>query len=168
VEQSVTVSKSPQECYEFWRNEGNRPKFSRMLESVTLVDDRPGERITWHSLEDSPVLHAGTVRFDRASGDRGTVIRVLLHYRPPLGRTSTGVAKLLGHDPSSEVREDLRRYKALLETGEIPSTRGQPSGRRSFLGRLTPEGRKSRQEQRDVEETSVDRHASMNHQGARA
>jgi hypothetical protein len=51
---------------------------------------------------------------------------------------------MLGRDPNSEAREDLRRFKQLIETGEIPTTRGQPSGQRSWLGKLTPEGRKSR------------------------
>jgi uncharacterized membrane protein len=168
VEQSMTVNRSPEECYEFWRNVTNHPKFARMLESVTPIDerrshwvlkgpggvklewdseitvDRPGERIAWHSLEGSQVLHAGTVRFERAPASRGTIVRVSMHYRAPLSRASTGFAKAFGRDPNGEVREDLRRFKALIEAGEIPSTRGQPSGRRSLLGRLTPAGRKSR------------------------
>jgi hypothetical protein len=60
-----------------------------------------------------------------------------------MGRAGVGVAKLLGHDPNAESRENLRRFKQLIETGEIPTTRGQSSGRRSSLGRLTREGRKS-------------------------
>lgn len=169
VEQSMTVNKSPQECYDYWRNLQNHPKFSRMLESVTSIDerrshwvmkapagvklewdaeisiDRPGQRLAWHSLEGASVTHAGTVRFEPAPGGRGTVVRVLMHYRPPLGRASANLARLLGHDPNGEVREDLRRFKALIETGEIPTTAGQPSGRRSMLGRLMPDGRGSRE-----------------------
>jgi uncharacterized membrane protein len=140
----------------------------RRLQSITLLDerrshwvmqgpggarvewdseidvDRPGERISWHSAEGSSVTHAGSVRFEPAPGGRGCIVRVLMHYRPPMGRASVGIAKLMGRDPSSEAREDLRRFKQLIEVGEIPTTQGQPSGRRSWFGRMTPEGRKSR------------------------
>jgi uncharacterized membrane protein len=110
-----------------------------------ITADRPGERLAWHSLPGSDVLHAGSVRFEPSTGGRGTLVRVMLHYRAPAGRLGAGLAKLVGADPNSTVREDLRRFKNLIEAGEIPTTRGQPSGRRSFLGHLTPEGRKSRE-----------------------
>ncbi len=171
VEQSQIVNKSPRECYAYWRDLTNLPRFMRKLYSITLKSDRishwvvqgpggrkiewdseitverEGERIAWHSLEGSTVTHAGSVRFEPAAGGRGCIVRALMHYRPPMGRASVGIAKMLGHDPNTEVREDLRRFKQLIETGEIPTTRGQSSGRRSWLGRLTPEGRKSREGQ---------------------
>jgi uncharacterized membrane protein len=68
-----------------------------------------------------------------------------MHYRVPGGPAGTALVKLIGADPRSEVREDLRRFKQLLEAGEIPTTRGQPSGHRSLLGRMTREGRLSRE-----------------------
>lgn len=169
VEQSVNVAKPPAECYAFWRNVTNVPRFIPLLESVTAVDERrshwvmkgpggkrvewdseitvdsPGERLAWHSLPDSDVMHAGIVHFDASTGGRGTLVRVMLHYHAPAGRVGGSLAKVLGTDPNSTVREDLRRFKSLIEAGEIATTRGQPSGRRSFLGRLTPEGRKSRE-----------------------
>jgi uncharacterized membrane protein len=169
VEHTVAVNRSPQECYEFWRDVSNLPKFSTMLESVTKLDDkrshwvlrgprgtriewdseisadRPGERLAWHSLPGSDVQHSGVVNFSRAPGDRGTYVSVTMHYRPPGGRLARGLAKLLGKDPNHEVREDLRRFKSAIETGEVPSTRGQPSGRRSMLGRMTRDGRESRE-----------------------
>ena len=169
VEHTIIVGKSPQDCYAFWRNVSNLAKFSPMLQSVTALDerrshwvlkgparaplewdaeitvDRPGERIAWHSLPGAQVAHAGVVRFEAAPGKRGTLVRVMMHYQPPAGRVGAGLAKLLGSDPNTAVREDLRRFKSLLEAGEIPTTRGQPSGRRSVLGRMMPEGRKSRQ-----------------------
>jgi uncharacterized membrane protein len=168
VEQALIVNKSPRECYAYWRDLANLPRFIRTLQSITIKDertshwvmlsrgvklewdseitvDREGERIAWHSLEGSSVTHAGSVRFEPAAGGRGCIVRVLMHYRPPLGRAGVGIAKLMGRDPHAEAREDLRRFKQLIETGEIPTTRGQPSGRRGWLGRLTPEGRKSRQ-----------------------
>jgi uncharacterized membrane protein len=169
VEQAMIIAKSPQECYAYWRDLANLPRFMRMLHSITVKDDRhshwvirtpagaklewdseitvdqPGERIAWHSMEGSSVTHAGSVRFEPAPGGRGCIVRVLMHYRPPMGRASLGIAKLLGRDAVAEVREDLRRFKQVLETGEIPTTEGQPSGRRSWFGRLTPDGRKSRE-----------------------
>lgn len=169
VEQAMIVNRSPQECYAYWRDLANLPRFIRMLQSIAIKDernshwvmqvaggaklewdseitvDRPNERIAWHSVERSSVTHAGSVRFDPAPGGRGCIVRVLMHYRPPMGRAGVGLAKLLGRDPNTEAREDLRRFKALIETGEIPTTRGQPSGRRSWLGRRTPDGRGSRE-----------------------
>jgi uncharacterized membrane protein len=169
VTSSVIVGKSPQECYEFWRNVSNMTRISPMVESVTVLDDRtsrwlirsplgnaiewdskitgdtPGERISWQSVDGGGLYHAGVVRFEPSTGNRGTLVTISVHYRVPGGAAAEGVAKLLGADPRSEVREDLRRFKQLLETGEISTTRGQPSGRRSLLGRMTREGRLSRQ-----------------------
>jgi uncharacterized membrane protein len=169
AEHAQIVNKSPRECYAYWRELTNLPRFMRMLYSIAIKNDRvshwviqgpggrkiewdseitverEGERIAWHSLPGSTVTHAGSVRFEPAPGGRGCIVRVLMHYRPPMGRASVGLAKLLGRDPSAEMREDLRRFKQLIETGEIPTTAGQPSGRRSWLGRLTPDGRRSRE-----------------------
>jgi uncharacterized membrane protein len=168
VEHTVGVNRSPEECYAFWRDVANLPKFSAMLEKVTPIDerrshwvlrgpggakiewdseitvDRPGERLAWHSLS-GDVKHAGTVRFERAPGGRGTFVSAMMHYQPTGGRIATALAKLTGRDPNHVVREDLRRFKSLIETGEVPSTRGQPSGRRSFIGRMTRDGRESRE-----------------------
>ena len=87
--------------------------------------------------------HAGTVRFDAAPGGRGTLVSVTMHLEPMMGRAAVGIANLMGRGPNFETRETLRRFKNLIETGEIPNTRGQSAGRRSWLGRLTPEGGKS-------------------------
>jgi uncharacterized membrane protein len=168
IEHTVGVNRSPQECYTYWREVSNLPKFSQMLETVTPIDerrshwvmrgpggakvewdseitvDRPGERIAWRSLSGA-VKHAGTVRFERAPGGRGTFVSAMMHYQPPGGRISTAFAKMLRKDPNHQIREDLRRFKSLMETGEVPSTRGQPSGRRSFIGRMTRDGRESRE-----------------------
>jgi uncharacterized membrane protein len=168
IEHTVGVNRSPQECYAFWRDVSNLSKFSPMVEKVTQIDDKrshwvlrgpggktiewdseitvdkPGERIAWRSLS-GDVRHAGTVRFERAPGGRGTFVSALMHYQPPGGRVATAFAKVLGKDPNHQVREDLRRFKSLIETGEVPTTRGQPSGRRSFIGRMTRDGRESRE-----------------------
>jgi uncharacterized membrane protein len=167
--ETLIVNKTPQECYDFWRRLSNLPKFTPALESVTDIDagrsrwvmrgplrtklewvaeitaDEPGSHIGWRSVEGSQVEHAGVVRFNAAAGGRGTLVRVAMHYRPVAGVARFRPGKLIGAYPRFSVREDLRRFKQLIETGEIPSTRGQPSGRRSVFGRATPEGRLSNQ-----------------------
>ena len=166
---SVITSRSREECYSFWRDLSNLPKFTRSLESVNAINDRrshwvlrgplrsswewdseittdrSGECIAWKSVEGAQIRQAGMVSFDSAPGGRGTLVRLSLHYQPPAGGIGVSVAKLFGSDPRSEAREDLRRFRQLIETGEIPTTRGQPSGRRSLFGRATPEGRLSRE-----------------------
>lgn len=161
LERSVTVGKSPAECYRFWRSLENLPRFMESLESVRQLDerrshwvakgplgtrlewtseitaDRPGEELGWRTLEDSGAANAGSVRFEPAPGGRGTIVRVSLHYSPLGGTLGAGLVRLLGHDPQSRIREDLRRFKQMMEAGEIPTTRGQPTGRRSIFGRVT-------------------------------
>jgi len=63
------------------------------------------------------------VHFYEAAGGRGTVVRVVLEYQPPAGRVGQLVAKLFGEEPEQQVREDLRRFKAMMESGEIPNSR---------------------------------------------
>ena len=167
--EGLIVNKTPQECYEFWRDVNNLPRFSAAVESVAQIDDRhvrwmlrgplsqktavtiktttdePARRIAWHSVGRSDLSHAGVVRFDPAPGNRGTLVSALLWYPPLSGTAGWRIASLVGADPRSFLREDLRRFKQLLETGEVATTRGQPSGRRSWFGRWIPEGRKWRQ-----------------------
>jgi uncharacterized membrane protein len=161
LERSIAVGRSPEECYRFWRALENLPRFMHSLESVQQLDerrsrwvargplatrlewtaqitsDRPGEELAWRTLDDAGVANAGSVRFEEAPAGRGTLVRVSLHYRPLGGALGAALVKLLGHDPHSRIREDLRRFKQVMETGEIPTTRGQPAGRRSLLGRVT-------------------------------
>ena len=63
------------------------------------------------------------MRFKPATGGRGTEVRVRLQYDPPAGKVGATVAWLLGHEPSQTIREDLRRFKQLMETGEIADDR---------------------------------------------
>lgn len=161
LERSIAVSKSPEECYRFWRSFENLPRFMQSLESVRQLDerrsrwvakgplatrlewtsevtaDRQGEEIAWRTLDDSGAANAGSVKFEAAPAGRGTIVRVSLHYSPLGGALGAGLVRLLGHDPQARIREDLRRFKQVMETGEIPTTRGQPTGRRSLLGRVT-------------------------------
>ena len=79
------------------------------------------------------MVSAGSVRFRPATGLRGTEVRVRLQYEPPAGKMGAAIAWLFGHDPAATIREDLRRFKQLMEAGEAATTEGQPRGRQSML-----------------------------------
>jgi uncharacterized membrane protein len=155
TEHVVTVMQPPEKVYQYWRNLENLPKIMRYLDSVRVVDDRTSiwrakgpagktieweamitddvanERIEWQSTGKATVPNTGTVTFRRAPGDRGTEVRVVLEYQPPAGKVGETVAIMTGRSASREIREDLRRFKQMMETGEVPTTEGQPSGHRS-------------------------------------
>jgi len=151
VERAVAINMPPGELYRFWRNFENLPRIMAHLESVTVVDDRrsrwkakapagqsvewdaeiireePERLISWRSIDEATVPNAGSVHFADAGGDRGTVVRVVLEYQPPAGQLGRLVAKLFGEEPDVQVREDLRRFKSMMEAGEVPNSRA-PSG----------------------------------------
>ena len=151
VDESVTINRPIAEVYRFWRNFENLPRFMRHLDSVAMreagishwvargparttvewdariVNEIENQVIGWQSLEGSTVSTAGSVNFDETA--HGTRVRVHLQYNPPGGKLGAAVARLFGEEPSVQIRDDLRRFKALLETGEVPTTEGQPSGR---------------------------------------
>jgi uncharacterized membrane protein len=153
VEEAVTINRPIAEVYRFWRNFENLPKFMQHLESVAVRDEGishwvargPGGStvewdariinevdnnvIGWQSLDGSTISTAGSVHFDETP--RGTRVRVHMQYSPPGGKLGAAVAWLFGEEPTIQVREDLRRFKSLLEAGEIPTVKGQPSGRTS-------------------------------------
>lgn len=167
VHQTLVVNADPATLYDFWSRFENLPRFMRHLESVTrrdervshwvarapagthiewdaeIVDDQPNRRIAWRTLPGSQVDHAGAVTFEPAPGGRGAQIRVSLRYMPPLGVAAVPIARLLGEEPSVQISEDLRRFKQLIETGEVASTAGQPTGRRSLFGHMSLGGRVS-------------------------
>ena len=91
--------------------------------------ESPPERLP-RTLDGSEVVSAGSVRFKPAMGGRGTEVRVRLQYDPPGGKLGSTIAWMFGEEPSQTIREDLRRFKRLMETGEIPTTDGQPRGNR--------------------------------------
>ncbi len=94
-----------------------------------IHNEVPGELIAWRSIGEGDLDTAGSVHFDAAPGDRGTVVRVNQKFDPPGGKLGIAVARLLGADPSSQTRENLRRLKQILEAGEMPTVKGQSSGR---------------------------------------
>ena len=93
-----------------------------------VVAQTPNESIEWRSEGDSSVQHAGVVRFAPAPGMRGTEVRVEMRYGVPGGKLGAGTAKLLGSDPAQQVKDDLRRFKQMLETGEIVRSQSTPEG----------------------------------------
>jgi uncharacterized membrane protein len=153
VAKTVNVDRAPEDLYRFWRDFPNLSRIMKHVESVEVLgdrrtrwrvrgpagqpveweaeiaEDRPGEVISWRSLPASAVETSGSVRFARASGGRGTAVRVEMRYRPPGGAVSALFAKLLGMAPEQALRIDLMRWKQLMETGEIATTEGQPSAR---------------------------------------
>jgi uncharacterized membrane protein len=143
VKKSITVKRSPDEVYQFWRDFKNLPRFMKHLESVEVRDqrrshwkakapaganvawdaeiteDRPNERITWRSLPGADVDNSGTVSFGPAPRRQGTEVTVELEYAPPGGMVGVTLAKLFGEEPEQQVGGDLRRFKQVMETGEV-------------------------------------------------
>jgi uncharacterized membrane protein len=164
LEKSVTINRPPEELYRFWRNFENLPRFMNHLESVSetgagrshwvakapagstvewdaeIYNEKEGEMIAWRTLEGADVASAGSVHFERAPGGRGTLMRVVLKYDPPAGKLGALVARLFGENPEQQIEEDLRRFRQLMETGEIATTEGQPSGRSATTGQPSARG----------------------------
>jgi uncharacterized membrane protein len=148
VEKTVTVNRPVEAVYRFWRNFENFPRFMRHLTSVEdlghgrsrwkakapagltvkwdaeILQEREHEWIAWRSVEGSQVENSGSVRFQPAPGARGTEVRVQLEYHPPAGTFGRVLAYLFGEEPEQQVKDDLRRFKQLVETGEIPISDG--------------------------------------------
>lgn len=155
AEASIIVNRQPEECYRFWRDFENLPRFMSYLESVVvsghrtshwvaslpggrhvewdaeIVNDLPDRRISWRSLSGSELPNSGAVEFQRASGDRGTIVRVQMDYGNRLHAAASAAAALVGKHPEDMIRKDLHRFKQAMETGEVITTEGQSSGRRS-------------------------------------
>src|SRR5256885_5176544 len=87
-----------------------------------ITVDRENEMIGWASLPGSTIETKGYVRFERATGGRGTVVRVALQYNPPAGKLGAALATVLGEKPENQIEEALRKFKQVIETGEIATT----------------------------------------------
>lgn len=158
VRKTMTINRPVEEVYNFWHNFENLPRFMKHLQEVRVMDngrshwvatsptgtvewdaeitaDRPNETIGWRSLPDSQINTVGGVHFRPAPGDRGTEVQVSLVYEPPAGAAGALIAKLFGEEPTLQVTEDLRRFKSLMEAGEIPTIEGQTHGERSMVGK---------------------------------
>lgn len=157
IQTAFTINKSPGEVYRQWRQLENLPQFMKHLETVRqldhrrsewtgrgpfgrtftwqaeILDEQEGRFLVWRSLAGSPIETSGSVEFREAPGGRGTELIVAMHYSAigkHIGKTLT---ELLGAVPERVLREEVRSFKQLIEAGEIPTTKGQPSGRRGTV-----------------------------------
>jgi len=156
----LMINRPRHEVYERWQRLEELPRDMRNLQSVKMTDERHSHwiakgplgrfvewdaettsqeqdtRIAWRSRPDAPVPNHGSVRFSDAPNGRGTELNLTLSCRLPGGRLGALFARLSGRHPRAEVESDLRRFKAILEAGEAPTTQDQPAGERSSIGRL--------------------------------
>jgi uncharacterized membrane protein len=151
VRAQITVRAARDEVYAFWHDFQNLPRFMTYIEDVQQSDGRshwkarapmgktvewdaettrdvPGEMIAWRSLHGVPVRTSGTVRFVDAPGDRGTEIHLEMEYDLPGGAVLATLAKMVGGDPKAMAKDDLRRLKQVMETGEVVRSEGSPEG----------------------------------------
>lgn len=159
--ETVTVNKPKEELYNYWRKLENLPKFMHHLEQVQQLDSKrshwqapiPGglgniewdaeivqeeanHRIAWRSVAGADVDNSGEVVFRDAPNNRGTEVRTTIMYRPPAGDLGLAVSKLFNSAFGKMVKEDMRRFKSVMETGDTaPSEKSVPgleSGHGSF------------------------------------
>jgi uncharacterized membrane protein len=142
LEDAVTIARPIEDVYAYWRDLTNLPIFMQSLERVDMPDrwrshwvmrgpggmrvewdaeiihEEPPTLVAWQSLPGADMASAGSVNFTPTRN--GTEVRVLMQYNPPAGKVGGLVAWLAGQSPAFQLREDLRRLKQLLETGEVP------------------------------------------------
>jgi len=152
VRASIRLEKPVDEVFRFWRRFENRPRFMANLERVSdlgngrshwvakgpggvgvewdaeIINEIDNRLIAWRSLPGSDVVSAGSVYFSSARGGRECQVAVNMQYEPPAGRAGALVATIAGREPSQTIREDLRRFRELLETGEVARPDGASSG----------------------------------------
>ena len=154
VEKSVIIDRPASELYNYWRDFTNLPSFMGHLKSVTnkndagtvshwvanapldmtvewdaeIIKDEAEHLIAWNALDNADIDNCGFVRFQPATGNRGTQVKVVLEYQPPGGALTDAIAKLFGESPQEQIGDELNRFKQLMETGEIATTQGQPQG----------------------------------------
>ena len=145
LDDAITIYRPVSEVYSYWRNLENLPRFMEHLEEVDVIDrfhshwvargplgmrvewdaevinDIPPTLLSWKSVGTADVVSAGSVRF-KAAGEHATEVRVKLQYDPPAGKLGSTVAWLFGDDPQLQIAEDLRRFKQLVESGDIATS----------------------------------------------
>lgn len=158
IAEALQVAVAPQEAYRAWRDLPSLPRFMKHVKSVTesngrshwtaefrglppvewdaeVVRDEPGQVLSWRSVGgQAPIESSGSVTFFDL-GTRGTGLRIEIGYYPPAGTLGKAVARLFSPVTEQQVREDVRRFKSLLEAREIPTTEGQPTGAPKESGR---------------------------------
>jgi uncharacterized membrane protein len=151
---TLTIGRPREELYREWRDFSRFPAFMENVEQVEALDskrsrwtikapagasvdlvteiteDDPGNAIAWKSQPESDIRTEGRVEFLDAGPGRRTMVRLIIRYDPPGGIVGKGLAKLFQREPHIQARRDLKRFKQLMETGEI-ATNASPSGRAS-------------------------------------
>ena len=146
VGRTVTINQPRAALYAFWRDFRNLARFLENVERVDIGDDRrshwvikapagqtvewdsqitedePDRLIAWESLEGGDIRNAGRIEFNDAPPGRGTLVTATIIYDPPAGDVGKLIAKLFQKEPKVQARRDLRRFKQLMETGEISTS----------------------------------------------
>lgn len=146
IGRTVTINRPRNEVYAFWRKLENLPRFMENVVSITttdakrshwvveapagrtvewdsvIVEEIPNQLLRWTSAEGSDITHSGHIEFRDAQAGRGTEVTATILYDPPGGKLGKVIAKLFQEEPKIQSRRDLRRFKQLLETGEISTS----------------------------------------------
>lgn len=147
VGRTVTIGRPRAELYAFWRDFRNLALFMENIDAVTVADggrshwtikapagqtvefdtviteDEPDSVIAWESVDGGDIKNAGKVEFLDAPPGRGSWVRVTMAYDPPAGEAGKAIAKLFQKEPKIQARRDLRRFKQLMEAGEISTSK---------------------------------------------
>jgi uncharacterized membrane protein len=145
IGRSVTINRPRAELYAYWRDFARLPTFMENVERVEMLsptrshwvvkapggktvewdalvtEEREGELIAWASTEDADVPNSGRIEF-RDAGARGTIVTATIVYDPPAGLVGKIIAKMFQREPAIQARRDLRRFKQLMETGEVATS----------------------------------------------
>jgi uncharacterized membrane protein len=152
---AAMINRPRAELYAFWRDFSNLPRFMENVKAVELLEPRrskwiiagpgdkdvelvseitedlPGERIAWTSSDGSDIDHEGWIAFKDNPFGRGTEVRIFISYDPPAGAFGKVVAKVLQREPRVQARRELRRFKQLMETGEVSTSKSPDAAPRS-------------------------------------
>jgi len=152
---AAMINRPRQELYDYWRDITNLPTFMENVKAVEILGsgrskwtiagpaghdvelvseitgDIPGERIAWTSGEGSDIDHEGWIEFKDNAFGRGTEVRLFISYDPPAGAIGKVVAKVMQREPRVQARRELRRFKQLMEAGEVSTSKAPDAAPRA-------------------------------------
>jgi uncharacterized membrane protein len=147
IGRTVTINRPRGELFAFWRDFQNLSRFMENVETVTndgdglthwvvsapagrkvewysrIVEEEPDSLIGWKSVDGADVMNAGRIEFRDSRNGRGTEVTATIAYDAPGGDVGRLVAKLFQKEPKIQARRDLRRFKQLMETGEVSTAK---------------------------------------------
>lgn len=146
VGRTITINRPRAELFAFLANFANLPQFMQSLSSLVVNGDIArwkiaapmgrfveletritanieNEILSWESTENSEMKAKGKVTFRDAHAGRGTELEAELFYVPPLGEVGRLIGKVFQTDPLIQGRRELRRFKMLMEAGEIATNK---------------------------------------------